>query len=793
MKNYPLRKYVRVHNRKRKSYDQNSLHRKENIEQKNTIGFDIADFAPSTPKILHERKDIGTLRVITTKISGKYSTLNKRDSKFKAIENFAREDNLKTHVSNCPEKLYALAATKCKFDLTIKIAPFSYFFFPQLGTSVQKSISSIRTKYVENRVPITEGVGIYYSKPLKGLLLYHANTALSNFEPIVPCAHDQIKGKKDTDIWGFPIGCMTKLSAVCQYQVGGKKVRKYSTSLSSGQSFFLCSEAQLSPIVDTLKTNVLNAVALEKRKRNIPKSISRPLRIAVALSGGVDSTALLVLLQVLFASVRHVDNDNIAQEIKQKPITALIIDHSLRINSSIEADFTCMLHQNFAEVNPIIITVGKQHYKERASNSNIQEWARSMRYELMQKVCTEHDVDVLLTAHHMDDQVETVLLRMFRGSGNYGLRGMDLSFMFKEKGIPILRPLLGHRKASLYRVCSTYKRKYILDPSNENDIFDRVRTRKALQANNITDRVTDHKNICDSQGHNYNVFECISNIANLMSVHKVYADNHVQSIINIIPLEYNPKIRHLRFFMKALINAEIDYHFQMKVLKAFIDKISHATYPPPNKQCNMLLERANLMSRMHTEHADAEFSINIKKMQIHICNRRYDGIETEISISPFTSSPQERLRFADKEEHVICDANNLVKELPLTSECMENGITFDSSFKIILSACGEYIFVDHNGENLIQYECLNSNFFQWGTKRNNSVWGVGSLPLDLSVNIVGVQHVEKGGMPIKYKCREKMLENSVRNCFGLYNHLYTLGGAQYWRLVGIPQLRVSFL
>ena len=142
---------------------------------------------------------------------------------------------------------------------------------------------------------------------------------------------------------------------------------------------------------------------------------------------------LLVLLQVLFASVRHVDNDNIAQEIKQKPITALIIDHSLRINSSIEADFTCMLHQNFAEVNPIIITVGKQHYKERASNSNTQEWARSMRYELMQKVCTEHDVDVLLTAHHMDDQVETVLLRMFRGSGNYGLRGMDLSFMFKEK------------------------------------------------------------------------------------------------------------------------------------------------------------------------------------------------------------------------------------------------------------------------------------------------------------------------------------------------------------------------
>ena len=58
----------------------------------------------------------------------------------------------------------------------------------------------------------------------------------------------------------------------------------------------------------------------------------------------------------------------------------------------------------------------------------------------------------------------------------------------------------------------------------------------------------------------------------------------------------------------------------------------------------------------------------------------------------------------------------------MTSECMENGITFDSSFKIILSACSEYILVDHNGENLIQYECLNSNFFN-GAQRETIVYG----------------------------------------------------------------------
>eukprot|EP00944_MAST-04C_sp_MAST-4C-sp1_P003571 g3571.t1 len=793
LKNCPLRKYVRVHNRKRNSYGQNSLQRKEKAEQKNIICFDSGDFALSTLRVLHERKDLGKLGVVSTRVSSKHSTLNKQDPKLKAIENFAREDNLTTHVLNRPENSYDLAQTKHKFDLTIKVLSFSYSLSPQFGISVQEPIDSSRTKYVQNRVSITEGVGIHYSKPLYDLLLYRANAALSNCGLFVLCARDQIKGKKDTDASAFANGYMTKLSILCQNQISEKKVRKYSTSLSPGQRFFSSNKDQLSPIVNSLKMNILNAVASGKRKTNIPKSMSRPLRIAVALSGGVDSTALLVLLQVLFASVRHVNNDNVAQEINRKPITALIVDHSLRVDSNIEANFTYMLHQNFAEINPIIITVGRQHYKERASNSNIQEWARSMRYELMQKVCTQHDVDVLLTAHHMDDQVETVLLRMFRGSGNYGLRGMDLSFMFKEKGIPILRPLLGHRKASLYRVCSTYKRKYILDPSNENDMFDRVRTRKALQSNDNNDRVTDHKNVWDSQGRNFNIFECMSNIANLMSVHKVYADNHVQSIINIISLEYNPKIKHIRFCMKALINAEIDYYIQIKVLKACIDKISHATYPPPNKQCNMLLERANVMSRMHAEHADAEFSTKIQNLQINICNRRYVGMETEISISPFALSPQERLRFANKEEHVICDPNNLVKELTPTNKCLENGITFGSSFKIFLSACGEYILVDHNGENIIQYECINGNFLQWRTNRKNSVWGIGSLPLDLSVNSLGVQHIEKRGMPIKYKCREKMLENSIRNCFGLYNHLHTLGGAQYWRLVGIPQLKVSFL
>jgi len=148
----------------------------------------------------------------------------------------------------------------------------------------------------------------------------------------------------------------------------------------------------------------------------------RNARVAVALSGGPDSMALCVLAD---AWARR----------RGGRVVALTVDHGLRSDSATEA----------AVVGGWMGTLGIAHqvlaWEGTKPRSGVQAKARAARYELLTGWCRRAGILHLVLAHEMEDQAETILMRLTRGSGRHGLAGM--SAVSETSGVRILRPLLG--------------------------------------------------------------------------------------------------------------------------------------------------------------------------------------------------------------------------------------------------------------------------------------------------------------------------------------------------------------
>lgn len=182
-------------------------------------------------------------------------------------------------------------------------------------------------------------------------------------------------------------------------------------------------------------------------------------KVAVAVSGGADSLALALLMH------------------KLRTVVALTVDHGLRPESAAEALGVGKTLQRFGITHHVLEWHGEK------PSSNIQAEARAARYRLLAEWCVANDVPYLATAHHMDDQAETLLLRLARGSGVYGLAGMPQMAPCVDFGhITLIRPLLDHPKAALKDWLESEGVAWVEDPSNENTQFDRVKVRQLLQA-----------------------------------------------------------------------------------------------------------------------------------------------------------------------------------------------------------------------------------------------------------------------------------------------------------------------
>lgn len=194
----------------------------------------------------------------------------------------------------------------------------------------------------------------------------------------------------------------------------------------------------------------------------------RPLRLAVAVSGGPDSMALSLLA---------------ARWVRQRggQILALTVDHRLRPDSTAEAAATGASLTRHDIPHRILTWTDAP---ARAS----QDQARRARYALLDRACREAGIRDLAVAHHREDQAETVLLRLAKGSGVDGLAGMAA-----WRPAPwgrLLRPLLDLPKVRLVASCAGFGVVPVDDPSNRRSRYARARLRAArevLAAEGLTD------------------------------------------------------------------------------------------------------------------------------------------------------------------------------------------------------------------------------------------------------------------------------------------------------------------
>lgn len=191
-------------------------------------------------------------------------------------------------------------------------------------------------------------------------------------------------------------------------------------------------------------------------------AVSGEARVALAVSGGSDSMALLHL------ALRHARAGGPALHV-------LTVDHGLRVESAAEA----------ARVAAFCAGQGVPHetlpwHRAPGEGGNLAQEARAGRYALMARACAARGIGALLTGHTLDDQAETVLMRLGRGSGVDGLAAMRP--VTRLWGLRVVRPLLGRSRAELRAMLAGAGIGWSDDPTNDDRRHARVEARAALAA-----------------------------------------------------------------------------------------------------------------------------------------------------------------------------------------------------------------------------------------------------------------------------------------------------------------------
>ena len=199
----------------------------------------------------------------------------------------------------------------------------------------------------------------------------------------------------------------------------------------------------------------LSADAVARFARDLAALADPDARILVAVSGGPDSVALLLLAHAALG----------------ERCSAATVDHRLRPESADEAAWVADL----CAARGIAHATLRADLPDRAGRTaNLSARARALRYRLLEAHADAIGADLIATAHHADDQLETLIMRLNRGAGIAGLAGV------RAKSGRIIRPLLGWRHAELVALVAAQGIAPVDDPSNVSDRFDRARLRKAL-------------------------------------------------------------------------------------------------------------------------------------------------------------------------------------------------------------------------------------------------------------------------------------------------------------------------
>lgn len=212
-------------------------------------------------------------------------------------------------------------------------------------------------------------------------------------------------------------------------------------------------------------------------------------RILVACSGGPDSMALLYLLQDI-AIHRHTTYE----------LGVAIVDHCIRPESKEEVLW--LQHQVKSLGLPFYSTTFDVPRLSKEQKQSEETIGRQVRYQWLTELAQSENYDYIAVAHHKDDQAESILAHIIRGSGLNGLAGMSVvSF---EYAIPVVRPLLDVTKENVLAYLSAKHISYCIDSTNENVQYQRNRIR--------------HRIIPELEAINPNVVDAIVRLGN--SVHE---------------------------------------------------------------------------------------------------------------------------------------------------------------------------------------------------------------------------------------------------------------------------------
>ncbi len=188
----------------------------------------------------------------------------------------------------------------------------------------------------------------------------------------------------------------------------------------------------------------------------------KPASLLLAYSGGADSSLLLHLLCAW------------CKENGVK-LYAAHVNHSIRDEEALRDRDFCVESAKIAGVECFVLdadvpAIAKEQKK------GLEETAREVRYEFFREIMEKEDIEALVTAHNADDNLETLLFRLTRGSGAKGLRGIPEKREL-ENGKTALRPILSIKKEEILDICRQFDIKYVCDSTNSQDVYARNRIR----------------------------------------------------------------------------------------------------------------------------------------------------------------------------------------------------------------------------------------------------------------------------------------------------------------------------
>jgi len=301
--------------------------------------------------------------------------------------------------------------------------------------------------------------------------------------------------------------------------------------------------------------------------------------VAVAVSGGADSMALMLLA---------------AEWAKERGgfITALTVDHGLRPESKNEALQIAEWCGNLGIEHHTLNWIQDSGFRIRG----VQETARNARYQLLANWCREHSAPYLLTAHHRDDQAETLFFRLARGSGLDGLACMQ-SVVKLEHDIQLLRPFLPIPKSRLIATLQAQNQSWIEDPSNRNPNYTRNRIRAAMEATGNRESISERT---------YLVTKAFSEFRNILE------NNTASKLTLCTSIQADGSI-----IINSNAFLELEPEYGLRIIASIVKKIGKGEHNPRTEKMErfykVLCEDIITKSRKKRSFAHCIFQISPKK------------------------------------------------------------------------------------------------------------------------------------------------------------------------------------